>query len=66
MATFAEQQVERIEELLAENVGVASVSVGGESVTYADLLKQYDYWQSRVAREQGLRPAAAQINLSNP
>ena len=38
----------RLETLLAENVGVSTVTVGGRSVGYADLLKQYDYWQARL------------------
>lgn len=64
MATFADSQVTRLQTLLAENVGVKSITVGNTTVTYEDLLKQYDYWQGRRAREQGKRPRAAQINLS--
>lgn len=66
MPTFAEDHVERLETLLAANVGVRSVSVDGVSVSYDDLLKQYDYWKSRVARESGTRPRIAQINLGSP
>jgi hypothetical protein len=66
MATFAEDQLERLETLLAANVGVSSVSVDGVSVSYDDLLKQYDYWRNRVAREEGTRPRIAQINLGSP
>jgi len=66
MATFAEDQVERLETLLAANVGVSSVSVDGVSVSYDNLIKQYDYWKSRLAREDGTRPIVAQINLGNP
>ena len=64
MATFSEDQIARLETLLAENVGVSTVTVGGRSVTYADLLKQYDDFKSRVAREQGTRPRVSHINLS--
>lgn len=64
MATFADSQVTRLQTLLAENVGVKSITVGNTAVTYEDLLKQYDYWMGRQAREQGKRPRAAQINLS--
>lgn len=64
MATFAESQVERLETLLAANVGVRSVSVDGTTVSYDDLLKQYQFWKSRVAREQGAKPRVAQIDLS--
>ena len=64
MSSFAEDQLARLETLLAENVGLASVSVGGRSVQYSDLLKQYDYWQAKVARENGTRPRVSHINLS--
>lgn len=64
MSTFAEQQVSRLETLLTANTGVDSVMVGSRSVKYSDLLKQYDYWKAIVAREGGVRPRAAQINLS--
>ena len=64
MSTFAEQQVSRLETLLAANTGVDSVMVGNRSVKFGDLLKQYDYWKAIVAREGGDRPRAAQINLS--
>jgi len=64
MSTFTEQQLSRLEALLATNTGVDSVMVGNRSVKYGDLLKQYDYWKSVVAREGGSRPRAAQINLS--
>jgi hypothetical protein len=63
-AGFAAAQVTRIETLLAENVGVKSIAVGNTTVSYEDLLKQFDYWVERAARESGKRPAAAQINLS--
>ncbi len=64
MSTFAEEQVSRLEVLLAANTGVDSVMVGSRSVKYGDLLKQYDYWKAIVAREGSDRPRAAQINLS--
>lgn len=64
MATFADGQVTRLQTLLQENVGLKTVTVGNTTVTYEDLLAQYDYWQGRRAREQGKRPRASQINLS--
>jgi hypothetical protein len=63
MATFAEQQVERLQTLLAANVGVQAVTVGGRTVAYVDLTEQLEYWQSKVARENGTRPRNAQIIL---
>ena len=62
--SFADQQVDRLQTLLSSNVGVKTITVGNTAVTYEDLLKQYDYWKGRQAREQGKRPRAAQINLS--
>jgi sulfur carrier protein ThiS len=44
-------------------VGVQSVTVDGQTVTYDDLLKQYNFWKSRVARENGTRPRVGQIWL---
>jgi hypothetical protein len=41
-----------------------SLSVDGRSVTYADLMAQYDYWKSRVAREIGTRQRVLQVDLS--
>lgn len=61
--SFAYYQVQRLEKLLETNVGVKTVTVGNTTVTYEDLLKQYDYWKGKLARESGARPRAAQINL---
>ena len=62
--SFATEQVARIEALLAENPGVKTVVVGNTTVTYEDLLKQYEYWKNEADREAGRRPGAKQINLS--
>ena len=62
--SFATEQIARIEILLAENPGVKSVVVGNTTVTYEDLLKQYEYWKNLADREAGRRPGAKQINLS--
>jgi hypothetical protein len=43
MASFADQQVEKLQTLLSANVGVKSITVGNTAVSYDDLLKQYDY-----------------------
>lgn len=64
MPSFAETMVTKLETLIASSAGLKSVSVDGEAVTYDDLLKQYDYWKSRVARESGARPRVAQVDLS--
>ena len=62
--SFATEQIARIETLLAENPGIKSVVVGNTTVTYEDLLKQYEYWKNLADREAGRRPGAKQINLS--
>ena len=61
--TFAYYQVQRIERILAANVGVKTVTVGNTTVSYDDLLNQYQFWKNKVARESGARPRASQINL---
>ena len=63
MASFAAQQVNRLELLLQENVGVVNVTVDGQTVSYDDLLKQYQFWKSRAARENGTRPRTSQVWL---
>ena len=65
MATFAEEQVERFETLLAEAVGVKTIEVDGQRVTYQDLKREYAYWKRVVGREKGTRPTSSQIKLSN-
>jgi hypothetical protein len=61
--SFASDQVERLETLMAENPGAKMIVVDGEQIQYDDLLKQYDYWKSRAAREEGTRPRAMSIDL---
>jgi hypothetical protein len=56
--SFATEQLEWIETLLTENPGVKTVAVGNTTVTYEDLLKQYEFWKNVVDRESGRRPAA--------
>jgi len=63
--SFASDQVARLETLLAANVGVASVTVDGQTVSYDDLLKQYTFWQNRAAKASNSRPFASHIRLDN-
>lgn len=63
--SFATQMVDKLEALLLANVGVQSMTVDGRAVTYADLLKQYDFWKNKVARETNSRPLASQIDLGS-
>ncbi len=51
--------------MLQANVGIDSVEINGRSVKYADLLKQYDYWKSRVAVESNTRVRLSRIDLSS-
>lgn len=63
MSSFADEMVTKLETLLRENVGVASVTIDGRAVSYASLTEQYDYWKNRAARESGRRPLASKIKL---
>jgi hypothetical protein len=64
MSTFAQSMVSRLQAVLAENVGLKTVIIDGQTVAYADLEAKLDYWESKVAAESGTRPKAAQIDLS--
>lgn len=64
MATFAENMVDRLQELLADNIGVKRVNVDGELVDYADLEEKLDYWERKVARAAGSRPRVMQVDLN--
>ena len=63
MSTFAEDMVTKYETLLSANTGVKSVSVDGQSVSYDDLVKQYQFWKTTVARAAGTKPTASTIKL---
>ena len=49
--TFAEEMVEKFQNLLRANAGLASVNVDGQQVTYADLGAQLDHWQKKVDQQ---------------
>jgi hypothetical protein len=61
--TFAERMVTKLETLLEQSAGLASVNVDGEAVTFADLEARYDYWKGRVALENGARRRSSSIYL---
>ena len=63
--TFAEQMLEKYEELLLANAGLKQVSVDGQTVSYAELERRYEFWRRRVAVERGSRPRSASIKLSS-
>lgn len=66
MATTAKQMIQQIEAALAQNVGVAEISVDGQKVRFdrAQLLAELDYWMSRQQREGKKRPLFRSVNLS--
>ena len=66
MATMAEHaavMVAKLQTLLQENVGIESVTVDGQQVTYTKLRADLAYWQGVVDRTNGTRPLAATIKL---
>lgn len=68
MATFAEQMVSALETALASNIGVQRVKVGDTEIEFSSrkqMVEQYQYWKSVVAKEQGTNPIAKRIKLGN-
>lgn len=61
--TFAELQLARVEALLAECVGMTSITVGNTSVSYDDLIKQREYWQREVNNANGTTQRVLRFNL---
>lgn len=64
--TTAQQMVDLITAALAANpVGVVSVSVDGQSVSYSRsaALDELKFWERRAAKEAGTRARAARIVL---
>jgi mannose/fructose-specific phosphotransferase system component IIA len=66
MPTFAEEMVAQLETLLRENVGVQTVTFGGQTVSYADLQQQYQRWKAQAARETGKRPFIRSLTMEGP
>lgn len=71
MATFAEDratfwlaQITKYETLLASNVGVISVSVDGQTVSYGDLQKLYNEAVKQYRRWNGDTATVMQLNLN--
>lgn len=61
--SFAKQRIEQLEAIIAESAGLQSVSVNGTSTTYADLLKQREYWLNELARLEGTISRTKTIRL---
>lgn len=64
MATFAEDQVTRMEALITKMGGMTSMTIDGRQVSIGDLIEQYEYWQKKVAIAAGTRPRAFSVNLN--
>ena len=68
LTNLAEQMVSKLQaEILAGSGGVRSTSIDGMTINVSrrDLLKELTHWQKVVARENGTRPTALTIDLSN-
>lgn len=63
MAEHAAVMVAKLQTLLQENVGIASVTVDGQQVAYTKLREDLAYWQSVVDRSSGVRPRAMTVKL---
>ncbi|MBN2584993.1 MAG: hypothetical protein JXL80_18170 [Planctomycetes bacterium] len=63
MAEHAAVMVAKLQTLLQENVGIASVTVDGQQVAYTKLTEDLAYWQSVVDRASGVRPRAMTVKL---
>ena len=62
---FAEKMVAKYRDLLLQSAGLTSISIDGQSVSYADLEAAHDHWTKKLARLSGSRPIAKSINLEN-
>jgi hypothetical protein len=67
MATNAENMVTMLETFLASNVGVNTVTIDGQTVSYnrSQALTELKYWRDQVAKEGGTRKVIKTVNLSN-
>lgn len=63
----AREMVALLEEALASNSGVKSITVDGQSITFdrAQALQELDYWRRQALRAAGKRPITRSINLSS-
>lgn len=63
-STHAEQMVEILQARLLKLAGVQETSADGERTVLRDLKKELEYWEQKVAREQGKKPIIATFDLS--
>ena len=57
--------VAKYEALLEANAGMKSVSVDGQTITYEDLHKRWEFWKAKAARLKGNRPRVLGMDLRN-
>jgi len=57
--------VTKYETLLEANAGMKTVSVDGQTITYEDLHRRWEFWKNWQAREKGTRPRAVTLDLGN-
>ncbi len=61
--TFNEAMVARLQALLLANAGAQTVTVDGQTVTYADLERRLATFEKRLGLENGTRRRVTSINL---
>jgi hypothetical protein len=61
--SFASQMLAKYETLMLSSAGMRTINVDGVSVSVADLEAKHAYWAAQVAREDGTRPVAVNIDL---
>jgi hypothetical protein len=61
--SFAKARIEQLEAIITESAGMTAVSVNGTSTTYADVLKQREYWLNELSRLEGTIARTKTIRL---
>jgi hypothetical protein len=62
--TFAEKKLADTQELIDKLNGMRSANIDGTTVVLEDQMKLLDYWEKKVAREQGRRRVMNPVDLS--
>jgi hypothetical protein len=63
----AKEMVHLLEQALSENIGVRSVTVDGQTVTYESqdaMIKTLEYWRREATKAGGRRPLWRGFDLS--
>lgn len=61
--SFAAEQVTRLEAIMAANPGASTVTIDGQTVSFADLEKRWQFWKNEAAKAAGGRRRVSQIKL---